>query len=91
MLHGAVSLHRNGHYPRRDQVSSVVAWDADVDVALTAPFAAISAEHVLAGTVPTDHVRRRVMEMGTWRRTRVDVCTVSYHEEHLFVYTAIVT
>jgi hypothetical protein len=24
-----------------------VAWDADVDVALTAPFAAISAEHVL--------------------------------------------
>ena len=24
-----------------------MAWDADVDVALTAPFAAISAEHVL--------------------------------------------
>ena len=30
------------------QVSSLVAWDADVDVALTAPGAALSAEHVLA-------------------------------------------
>lgn len=32
---------------RSFKVSSLVAWDADVDVALTAPFAAISAEHVL--------------------------------------------
>lgn len=29
------------------KVSSLVAWDADVDVNLTAPMAAISAEHVL--------------------------------------------
>lgn len=34
--------------PQLLQVSSLVAWDADVDVALTAPFARVSAEHVLA-------------------------------------------
>ncbi|CAJ1446065.1 unnamed protein product [Effrenium voratum] len=32
---------------RSFKVSSLVAWDADVDVALTAPGAALSAEHVL--------------------------------------------
>eukprot|EP00434_Breviolum_minutum_P012919 symbB.v1.2.011387.t1/scaffold760.1/size164708/8 len=32
---------------RSFKVSSLVAWDADVDVNLTAPMAAISAEHVL--------------------------------------------
>ncbi|CAK8989713.1 Extended synaptotagmin-2 (E-Syt2) [Durusdinium trenchii] len=38
--------YKDGEF-RSFKVSSVVAWDADVDVALTAPFAAISAEHVL--------------------------------------------
>ncbi|CAE7528228.1 PCS1 [Symbiodinium sp. CCMP2592] len=38
--------HKDGEV-RSFKVSSLVAWDADVDVALTAPTAVLSAEHVL--------------------------------------------